>query len=198
MPTGRSELAVSDPCFGTTEACIRIFFLWYNEGMRRWTDCAASFTCIHRTKAGRLRGGRPLRGAGRLRGGRQGATRPLHLAKFIRLRGERQRAAAPSALPARGAAPGNPDSMLPLTKCVARMPTGRSELAVSDPCFGTTKACAGTAIVRQASVARGFGGALRPQWGARGAKPARMHPTRQLVSQQGTGSATQYDPMDRK
>jgi len=48
----------------------------------------------------------------------------------VRLRGGRQRAAVPSALPARGSAPGNPDSMHEHAKRLAHMPTGRMEQAL--------------------------------------------------------------------
>jgi len=50
----------------------------------------------------------------------------------VALRGRRQRATAPSALPARGVAPGNPDSMHGHAKRLAHMPTGRMEQAAHD------------------------------------------------------------------
>jgi hypothetical protein len=56
-----------------------------------------------------------------------------------RLRGARQRAAAPSALPAQGFAPGYPDSMPALAERLAHMPTGRAEQATVDASLGVNE-----------------------------------------------------------
>src|SRR4051812_43197439 len=113
--------------------------------------------------------------------------------RAVALRGRRQGAAAPPAPPAQGFAPGNPDSMHVSAERLARMLMGEVELAAYDPSFGTTEACAEDLILICAFFAGGLGArcapngeregrsplaehaqdVLRPQWGARGAKPAR-------------------------
>ena len=52
------------------------------------------------------------------------APTPLQILKAIRLRGERQGAAAPPAPPPRDFVPWIPDSMLPYAERQARMPAG--------------------------------------------------------------------------
>ena len=90
------------------------------------------------------------------------------------LRGGRQGAAAPPAPPARDFVPWNPDSMHRYAERLARMLTGNVEPAATNACFGITEGMR-RCIDRAASInCRGFGGVLRPQWGARGAKPARI------------------------
>jgi hypothetical protein len=87
--------------------------------------------------AGRLRGGRPASVLSRMwlpyAGGAIG-SRPwilLHTnsvgtsTHVSALRGQRQGATAPPAPPARGAAPGNPDSMPAYVQRLAYMPAGR-------------------------------------------------------------------------
>jgi hypothetical protein len=99
----------------------------------------------------------------------------------------------------RACAPSNPDSIPLHAKCLARMPTGRLEQAANERCLaqqkhgygqmqaetqdlalGTTEACAGGLIVRQASNAGGLGACYAPQRGARGAAPARKNVVRNV------------------
>jgi hypothetical protein len=93
----------------------------------------------------------------------------------IALRGRRQGAATPPAPPARDFVPWIPDLMRLCAERLMCMPTGKLEQAAMNACLSTTKAGAGALIVRQALLAGGSGGALRPPAGsARGR--AHSHP----------------------
>src|SRR5215212_6467664 len=58
---------------------------------------------------------------------------------------------------------------------LARMRMGRVEQAAHDLGLGTTEACAGTLIVRHASVAGGLGACYAPMGSARGKRPLEKH-----------------------
>ena len=101
-----------------------------------------------------------------------------------------QRAAAPSALPTRGFAPGYPDLIHPYAERLMCMPTGRSEPAAADQAGGTPEACADGLIVRQASRAGGLGACYAPNGEREGQSPLAC--TLQSISQWGSarGGAT--------
>jgi hypothetical protein len=93
----------------------------------------------------------------------------------VRLRGRRPGATRPPAPPARDAVPWNPDSMHAHAKRQMHMPLGSGEPPSGSPALGTTEACAGALMMRQATCAGGLGGGSPAQRGARGAAPARIH-----------------------
>jgi hypothetical protein len=115
----------------------------------------------------------------------------------VALRGRRQGATAPPAPPAQGFALGNPDPMRSRDECLTHMPTGRDQPAtgeqrlymygrhvcgqmnavIDNPALGTTEACAGAVIVRQASVAGGLGTRCAHS-GERDVSPLGVEPTR--------------------
>jgi len=114
-----------------------------------------------------------LHGADRLR------PHFFELAFFVRgaaaLRGRRHWATRPPAPPARDFVPWIPDSMLAYAKRQARMLMGRLEQAAAGVHYWHTKGMRRCAHRAASIKCRGFGGALRPRQGARGAAPARMN-----------------------
>ena len=74
--------------------------------------------------------------------------------------------------PRPGASPlGTPIRCSRMPKRLARMPTGRSEQAAMNACFGITEACAGALIMRQASLAGGLGARCAPSGEREGRSP---------------------------